>query len=282
MKSKLQDLGHPGAGRDPNTIRRYQRMVELYTAYYRPEVRGFENLPAQGPFLVVGNHSGGATPPDMPILMSAWWRQRSIEEPVYGLFHSTFLAIPGVRAPLTKFGAIEAGWDAAEAILDEGGIVLVYPGGDHEVFRPYNVRNKIDFAGRKGFIRLALRAGVPIVPSVTIGVQDSVIIVSRGESLLKFMPWMKNWRVKVMPVMVGLPWGVSFGLPTIPLPSKATVQLGTPIDLSAQFGPEAANDERVLERCYDQITGTMQGMLDELVAERGSAPWPLSTLKKLV
>jgi 1-acyl-sn-glycerol-3-phosphate acyltransferase len=280
MTSKLQTPGHPGAGRDPETIRRYQRMIEMYTAYYRPEVRGFENLPESGPFLVVGNHSGGATPPDMPILMASWWRQRGVDEPVYGLFHSFLLGLPGVRAPLTKFGALEAGWDAAEAVLREEGIVLVYPGGDHEAFRPYSQRNKIDFAGRTGFIRLALRTRVPIVPAVTIGVQDSIIVLSRGEPLARFMPHLKLMRLKVMPVMVGFPWGISFGLPTLPLPSKATVQLGTPIDLSAQFGPEHAKGDRVVERCYEQVTGTMQNMLDELVAERGSAPWPLSALHR--
>ena len=75
----MSDTVHPGSGRDPATIERYQKLLEIYASYYRPEVRGFESLPEKGPFLVVGNHSGGATPPDMPILMSAWWRQRGVE-----------------------------------------------------------------------------------------------------------------------------------------------------------------------------------------------------------
>src|SRR5437660_5085260 len=152
-RTVMSDAVHPGAGRDPATIERYQRLLEIYASYYRPEVRGFESLPKSGPFLVVGNHSGGATPPDMPILLTAWWRQRGVEEPVYGLFHSFLLGLPGVRAPLTKFGAIEAGWDASAAVLRSGGIVVVYPGGDHEAFRPFNKRNEIDFAGRTGFIK---------------------------------------------------------------------------------------------------------------------------------
>jgi len=270
---------HPGAGRDPATIERYQKMLEMFASYYRPQVRGFETLPTKGPFLVVGNHSGGATPPDLPILMTAWWRQRGVEEPVYGLFHSFLLGLPGVRAPLTKFGALEAGWDATEAVLRDGGIVVVYPGGDHEAFRTFTQRNTIDFAGRTGFIKLALRTGVPIVPAVTHGVQDSIVVLSRGEQLVRFMPHLKRWRLKVMPVMLGAPWGLSFGLPTLPLPSKATVQLGPPIDLSTENGSSAANDEPFVQSCYERITRTMQETLDALVAERGSAPWPLSLLR---
>lgn len=262
-------------GRDPETIQRYRRMLELYVSWYRPEVRGFENLPSKGPFLVVGNHSGGATPPDMPILMTAWWRRRGVEEPVYGLFHSMFLNLPGVKEPLTKFGALEAGWDSAEQVLTAGNIVVVYPGGDYEAFRPFSERNKITFAGRTGFIKLALRTGVPIVPAVTHGVQDSILVLTRGEKLLGLMPWTKNMRLKVAPLLVGLPWGMSMGLPTIPLPAKATVQLCPPIELGA--GAEAADDDAFVARCYENVTGTMQGVLDDLAAERG--PWPLSMIR---
>src|SRR5438874_11993959 len=98
----------------------------------------------------------------MPILMSAWWRQRGVEEPVYGLFHSFFLGLPGVRDPLRKFGALEAGWHADEAALRKDGIDVEYPGGDHEAFQPWSKRNEIDFADRTGVIKMALRTGGPI------------------------------------------------------------------------------------------------------------------------
>ncbi len=173
--------GHPGAGRDPDTIRRYQPLLELFAAYYRPEVRGFDDLPASGPCLVVANHSGGGAPPDMPILLTRWWRRRGVEEPVYGLFHSFFIGLPGFRSVLTRFGALEAGWEAAGAVLEAGGIVLVYPGGDHEAFRTWKDRNRIDLAGRTGFVKLALRTGVPIVTAVSIGVQDSIFVLTRVE-----------------------------------------------------------------------------------------------------
>src|SRR5437867_2201228 len=126
-----------GAGRDPEFIRRNQSLLETWASYFNPEVRGLDRLPREGPFLVVGNHSGAATPPDMPVLMTAWWRERGVDEPVYGLFHSAFINLPGIGGAVRKAGAIEASPDAAERALRAGGTVLVYPGGDHEAFRPW-------------------------------------------------------------------------------------------------------------------------------------------------
>jgi 1-acyl-sn-glycerol-3-phosphate acyltransferase len=258
--------------RDPAFIERIRPLLELYVRYYRPEVRGFENVPKRGPFLLVGNHSGGATPPDMPILLTAWWRERGVDDPVYGLFHSFFINLPGLRGTLERAGAMEAGQEQTERILRDGGIVLLYPGGDHEAFRPWTVRNRIDFAGRKGFIRVALRNRVPIVPVVTHGVQDSIFVVSRGERLARYMPHLRLWRLKVMPVMIGPPWGVSLGLPTFPVPlSKATVQICPALDLAEEFGPQGAEDPDVLQACYDRITSDMQHVLDGLAAQDTSS-----------
>jgi len=258
-----------GTGRDPEFIRRHQGLLETYASYFKPEVRGFEHLPTQGPMLVVGNHSGGATPPDMPILMTAWWRERGIDEPVYGLFHSAFLGIPGVGNVVAKAGALEAGWDGAQRALDAGASVVVYPGGDHECFRPSRDRDKIDFAGRTGFVRLALRTGVPIVPAVSCGAHDTVVVLSRGEWLVPFMPHLRLMRTKVAPIMLGFPWGISMGVPTLPLPARVTVQLGPVVDWRGHYGADAADDEALVRRLATEVTTTMQATLDQLAAERG-------------
>src|SRR5437588_2115429 len=260
-----------GAGRDPEFIERHRGLVEAYASYFNPEVRGFEKVPERGPLLLVGNHSGGATPPDMPILLTAWWRERGVDEPVYGLFHSFFLGLPGIGDSVRKAGALEAGPAAAEAALRAGASVLVYPGGDHEAYRPWTERHRIEFAGRTGFVRLALRTGVPIVPVVSCGAQNSLIVLSRGERLARFMPHLRAWRLKVCPILLGPPWGISVGLPTIPLPARVTVELGQPLDLAARFGREAADDDAVVAACYDEITSTMQHTLEGLAAERRDA-----------
>jgi 1-acyl-sn-glycerol-3-phosphate acyltransferase len=253
--------------RDMDFIRRAQPVLEAYASYFAPEVRGFDNVPTDRPVLVVGNHSGGATPPDMPILFTRWWRERGVDDPLYGLFHSFFINLPGVGKYVRRAGAIEAGPAAAEHVLRGGGNLVVYPGGDHEAFRPWGERNTIDFAGRTGFIKLALRTGVPIVPAVSCGAHETSIILTRGEKLVRFMPHLRPMRVKVSPIVLGPPFGISLGMPTFPLPAKVTVQLAKPIDFSDRFGPEDADDPRVLAECYRAVTTSMQATLDQLAAE---------------
>jgi len=258
-----------GSVRDPAFLRAVRPMLERFASYFRPEVRGFERLPDRGPFLVVGNHSGGQTPPDLPVLLTAWWRERGEEEPVYALFHSFFLGLPGMGPMMARAGAIEAGPADAEAILDGGAILIVYPGGDHEVFRPWGERNRIDFGGRLGFVRLALRTQVPIVPTVSVGAHETIVVLARGERLAKTLRLDRMFRVKVFPLVFGFPFGiVPGGIPTLPLPAKITVELCEPIDWSSRYGPEAAEDDAIVRACYREVTEAMQAVLDRLAATR--------------
>jgi 1-acyl-sn-glycerol-3-phosphate acyltransferase len=259
-----------GFDRDPEFIERVRPLLGLYSDYFDAEVRGFEHVPEKGPFLVVANHSGGAMAPDLPILLTEWWRRRGVEEPVYGLFHSVFIGIPGIGSAAAKAGAIEARPENVQRVLEAGGVVVVFPGGDHEAYRPWHLRNQIDFAGRTGFVKEALQHQVPVVPCVSHGVQDGTVVVWRGERLAQALPFMRSWRIKVYPIMIGPPFGLSVGIPAFPLPSKATVQLCPPIDLTqgGTVGPEAADDEEVVRAGYERVTTTMQQALDALVEER--------------
>ncbi|MGZ6964765.1 MAG: lysophospholipid acyltransferase family protein [Acidimicrobiia bacterium] len=258
-----------GALRDPAFLRAVRPVIELYTSYFRSEVRAFERLPPRGPFLVVGNHSGGQMPPDLPVLLAAWWRARGEDEPVYALFHSFFLALPGVGPTMKRAGAIEAGNAAAEAILRKGGIVIDFPGGDYDVFRPWRERNRIGFGDRLGFVRLALRTQVPVVPAVSVGAHETVIVLARGQRIARRLGLDRRFRIKVMPLVLGPPFGVvPGGIPTWPLPAKITVELCAPLDWSNRYGPEAAEDDVIVRACYDEITEVMQAALDRLAAER--------------
>ena len=264
----VRDSDPAKTGRDPEFIRRNLGLLETFSSYFNPQVRGIDRLPGRGPFLIVGNHNGGATPPDMPILMTEWWKRRGAKEPVYGLFHSMFFNLPGVGPTMRKAGGIEADPEAAEHALRAGGSVVVFPGGDYDVFRPWSERHHIDFAGRTGWIRLALRTGVPIVPAVSCGAHNSVVVLSRGDRLVRWMPHLRLMRVKVMPIMLGLPWGISFGLPTIPLPTRTTVDVGAPIDLAERYGADPDESDAVIKWIYDDLTREMQQTMDKLVAER--------------
>jgi len=258
-----------GSARDPAFLRAVRPILELFASYFRAEVRGFERLPSQGPFLVVGNHSGGQIPPDLPVLLTAWWRSRGVDEPVYALFHSFFLGLPGMGPVMERAGAVEAGREEAEAILRTGGILIDYPGGDYEVFRPWRERNRITFGDRIGFVRLALRTQVPVVPAVSVGAHETVIVLARGERVAKRLGLDRRFRLKVWPLVLGPPFGVvPGGIPTWPLPAKITVELCEPIDWASRYGPEAAEDDGIVRNCYKELTNTMQATLDRLAAER--------------
>lgn len=258
-----------GAARDPAFLRAARPILELYTSYFRPEVRGFERVPEKGPMLVVGNHSGGQLPPDVPILLTAWWRERGEDDPIYTLMHSFFMSLPGIGPVMQRAGGLEAGPLQAEAVLRNGGILIDFPGGDHEVFRTWADRNKIDFGGRKGFIRLALRTQVPVVPFVSVGAHETLFVLSRGEWLAKRLWIAKRFRVSVVPLVLGPPFGiVPGGIPTFPLPAKVTTELLEPIDWTERYGPEAADDPAVVDACYEELTQKMQSALDRLAAER--------------
>jgi 1-acyl-sn-glycerol-3-phosphate acyltransferase len=172
--------------------------------------------------------------------------------------------MPGLSF-LRKFGTVAASPKNAETALSSGAALLVYPGGDYEVHRPSWESGKVDFGGRKGFIRLALEQGVPLVPVVSIGGQETALFLSRGEWLARALGLDRAFRLKVLPISFALPWGLNIGdmLGHIPLPAKITIEVLPPIDLRKEFGPEPDLDE-----VYDHVLRQMQETLDALAAER--------------
>jgi 1-acyl-sn-glycerol-3-phosphate acyltransferase len=227
-------------------------------------VRGLGNIPEEGPVLLVGNHSGGNVTPDTTVFTLAFNSYFGVERAFYQLAHNLVLSMPGL-SKLRKFGTVAASPENAEKALAAGAALLVYPGGDYEVHRPSWKRHVVDFAGRKGFIRLALERDVPIVPVVSIGGQETALFLSRGEGLARLLRLDKLFRLKVLPISIAPPWGLNVGdmLGHIPLPAKITVEALPPIDLREEFGPDVDVDD-----AYDHILRLMQDTLEALAAER--------------
>ena len=251
--------------RDPDFLRdNLPWLWMLASFYFRAEVRGLERIPAQGPVLLVGNHSGGNMAPDTFIFTLAFSTFFGVERRFYQLAHNLVVAYPPL-ARLRKGGTIAASHENAAKALETGAAVLVYPGGDWETHRPSWESTKIDFAGRKGFIRLAIARNVPVVPVVAIGGQETALFLSRGERLARLLRLDRLARLKVLPISLALPWGLNVGdvAGHIPLPAKITIQVLEPIDLRHEFGAEPAVDE-----VYEEIVARMQRTLDALAAER--------------
>jgi 1-acyl-sn-glycerol-3-phosphate acyltransferase len=251
--------------RDPDFIReRLPLMWLLASLWFRGEVRGLGNIPDSGPVLLVGNHSGGNMTPDTIVFTLAFNTYFGVERAFYQLAHNLVLSMPALGS-LRKFGTVAASPANATKALASGAALLVYPGGDYEVHRPFWERNRVDFAGRKGFIRTALEQDVPIVPVVSIGGQETAVFLSRGEGLARLLALDRLFRLKVLPISLSLPWIINVGdmLGHIPLPAKITIETLPAIDLRAEFGPDPDVDE-----IYDHLIGLMQDTLDALAAER--------------
>jgi 1-acyl-sn-glycerol-3-phosphate acyltransferase len=251
--------------RDPDYIR--ETLPRLWLAaslYFRGEVRGLGNIPEEGPVLLVGNHSGGNLTPDTHVFTLAFSAYFGVERRFYQLAHNLVLSMPGLGM-LRKYGTVAASPDNARKALASGAALLVYPGGDYEVHRPIWEGNKVDFDGRKGFIRLALEHDVPMVPVVSIGGQETSLFLSRGEHLAKLLQLDKLFRLKVLPISLAIPWGLNVGdmMGHWPLPSKLTIEALPPIHLREEFG-----DDPDLDEVYDHVMRVMQETLDALAAER--------------
>jgi 1-acyl-sn-glycerol-3-phosphate acyltransferase len=250
--------------RDPDYMRELLPLTWMFvTAWFRPDIRGLDHVPSDGPVLIVGNHTGGASSPEVHISQLAVSTYFGVERPHYQLAHRMVLNSP-VGALLRRFGTIEADPDNAAKALDAGAIVTVFPGGDHEVYRPSWESARIDMGGRQGFLRLAVEKDVPIVPMVTLGGQETALFLSRGEGLARMLGVDRSLRLKSLPIMLSLPFGLQIGpLPHLPLPAKVTIRLLEPVDLREKYGEDPDFDA-----VYDDLVATMQETLSELQRER--------------
>jgi 1-acyl-sn-glycerol-3-phosphate acyltransferase len=244
--------------RDPDYIREdLPGLWMLASLYFRAEVRGLERIPEEGPVLLVGNHSGGNLTPDTHVFTLAFSTYFGVERRFHQLAHNLVLSMPGLGR-LRKYGTVAATPENAERALDVGAALLVYPGGDYEVHRPTWESARVDFGGRKGFLRLAQRKRVPLVPVVSIGGQETALFLSRGEGLAKLLGLDRMFRLKVLPVSLALPWIVNVGdmLGHWPLPAKITIEVLPPIDVQDMDVDDAY--ELVMERMQTALTGLQQ------------------------
>ncbi|NJM96523.1 MAG: acyltransferase family protein [Phormidesmis sp. RL_2_1] len=248
-----------------------------YDHYYRVSSDGWENIPHETPVMFVGSHNGGLAAPDMHMMLYEWCLRFGSEKPLYGLMHpSVWKVFPMLARLATQMGAVRAHPRMGLAALNAQASIVVYPGGAQDVFRPYTMRHKIYFHNRKGFIKLALQKGVPIVPMISDGAHSTLMVLTdiypQLQQLHKLgMPWLFGVDPEVFPIYLGLPWGLSVGpLPNLPLPLQLHTRICPPIRFE-HYGTAAARDSLYVEACYQQVIDQMQLALDHLVAQRAGA-----------
>ncbi|KUI22821.1 glycerol acyltransferase [Mycobacterium sp. GA-1285] len=248
---------------DPEFIEQVRKVCDpIAKLWFRAEVRGLEFLPPAGGALLVSNHSGGAMTPDLLVLAPAFYEKFGYDRPLYTLGHDGLFKLP-LAATLRKIGVIHASPENAVKALLSSGIVLVFPGGDYDAYRSTFAQNTINFHGRKGYVRAAIEAGVPIVPSVSIGGQETQLFLMRGDRLAKRLG-LHRFRMEILPLGLGLPFGLTSTIPAnFPLPSKIVTEVLKPIDIPAQFGADPDVDE-----VDAHVRAVMQEALDRLARQR--------------
>jgi 1-acyl-sn-glycerol-3-phosphate acyltransferase len=262
--------GHAGGDpfdlRDPEYIERTLPAWRLMSnLYFRADVRGLDHIPAEGPVLLVGNHSGGILIADTFIFAQAFYDHFGAERRFHQLAHDLVFKTPGARALVQRYGTVPASPANMARALECGAALLVYPGGDHDSFRPTWETGEVDLAGRTGFVKLALKHNVPIVPIVAIGGQETALFLGQGRRWARRLHLNQLARLKVLPAALGPPLGITvLDLPLrVPLPSKISIRVLKPIDLRERLGQTGD-----IEAGYRLVTSTMQRTLTRLGNER--------------
>lgn len=277
----IGEFTDPPGAIDVFAMQRAARVLHrLGKAYFRFEARGLHLIP-DGPSLLVGNHSGGKIPIDVMLFAVEWHRHFLFRRPLYFLIHDVLFRMNRLVADnLRSLGCVRASRDNVRLLLGEGASVMVLPGGEYETFRPYRHRNVVDFSGRTGFVREAMRMGVPITPVVSIGAHEMFFILRRGERIAQALGFPKWLRVESFPISLGFPFGLYVGpLPSPwPLPSRIVSEVQKPIwpdraelDHPAYHKADFDHPDYARE-LYDVVISRMQAGMNRLAAER---KWPV-------
>jgi 1-acyl-sn-glycerol-3-phosphate acyltransferase len=238
----------------------------LMDYWFRMEIEGWEHLP-EPPVLLIGVHSGAPFVWDAWTVGIQWWRRFGTDRPLHGTAHDALMAAPLIGSYFRKMGVLPAAPDSIASALEAGHDVALWPGGEIDSLRPWTDRDQAVLAGRKGFIRMAIRAGVPIVPIATVGGPDSMPVLARGRRLAKALQLDKFARLKMFPISIQAPWGISPAmLPELPLPTKIRTAFQPPVKLSRD--PAKAKDDKYVERKYDEVQQSIQDGMDTLARRR--------------
>ncbi|OBF79203.1 glycerol acyltransferase [Mycobacterium sp. 852002-51163_SCH5372311] len=257
------DLG----GQDEATLQRQKFFWNVLVDYwFRMEIDGWENVPSP-PALLVGIHSGAPFVWDAWTVGLQWWRRFGQDRPLHGTAHDALMAIPVIGRYFRAMGVLPAAPDAIATALAQGRDVALWPGGEVDSLRPWTERDRANLAGRKGFVKMAIRAGVPIVPIATVGGADAMPVLIRGDRLSQVLKLDRVLRLKVFPLAVSLPWGIApAALPQLPLPAKIRTRFMPPVELDRD--PARAEDDEYVERKYHEVQDSIQRGMDALARKR--------------
>lgn len=268
LRTDLYDIDDPSC-RDPEQVEAaYRRLAPALRWWFRPQVRGLDRIP-RGGCLFVGNHNAALLMPEIYLFCVSLYERDGIEGLPYGLGHSLGLQLPLLHCLLPPLGAIRGRRALAEELLLQGRRLLVYPGGELDSMRPSRHRDRVVFGRRRGYLKLAIRAGVPLVPVVTSGAHETLYILDDGRWLARWLGLDRRLELKTWPIVLCLPWGLWLGVPPPHLPWRTRIiqEVLPPVRLP-WIGPAAADDRDHVEACHRLVIRRMERALRRLSEER--------------
>ena len=252
--SRLDDFGF-----DQDLADALQPLAEwVYRDYFRVETQGLENVPADGPALLVANH-GGVIPWDGAMIRTAIALEHPSPRYTRMLVAAWAFAVPFLGEILLKTGNVLAHPDNATRLLDRGELVGVFPEGIKGATKSLRERYRVRRFGRGGFVQVALRTGAPLIPVSVVGSEEAHPVVLE-------LPWLADaLGLPAFPVTPTWPLMGMLGL--LPLPSKWLLSFGRPIELSG-YPPEAAEDPALVLELSERVREEVQSGLYELLPRR--------------
>lgn len=235
----------------------------LHDRWWRVESTGIRHVPRAGRAMLVANHSGGSMPYDGLMIAHALEARRAgrgraarplVED---GAYH-----FPFAGSPLARLGVVRASAANAERLLASDQAIVVFPEGAKGSRKYYRDRYRLQRFARGGFVSLALRTGTPLVPVAVVGAEEIYPVLLRWQWLARVL------GVPDFPVTPTFPWLGLLGL--VPLPTKWRLVFGTPIDLVAEYGADAYDDELLVNRVKESVRERVQRMLIDALRERDS------------
>jgi 1-acyl-sn-glycerol-3-phosphate acyltransferase len=233
-------------------VERWAPLIEALSVYFRPTCHGLENIPLDGPALLVGNH--GLFGFDGFFIAEAVYRATG--RVVRGLGEHMLFAVPGLREVLRKIGALDGTPGVALNFLRAGHLVNTYPGGARDALKERDSLYRLHWENSYGFVKVALRARVPVILHMGIGIDDTWRIIGRIRWTGRVL---KNPRYEI-PLLLG--WG------PVPRPVKFTYYVSEPIPLEGE--PEDADDPRAVDRIHRRLWERGEAMLAEGLRRRRS------------
>ena len=241
-------------GMDELLLRRAEPLFDfLQRRYWRIEIAGLECLPASCACLLVANRSG-LLPYDELMLSHVVAKQRPNEARPRFLAADWLLTLPFAQAYLARFGGVRACRENAERLLRSRRSVIAFPEGAKGAAKVFRERYRLQRFGRGGIVRTALATRAPLVPIAVVGAEEAHPILFKVENLARIV------GLPFVPVTPTFPALGPLGL--LPYPVRYTIVYGEPLPFHERFGPEDAEDPRLVRYLARQVRQKVQQLVD--------------------